>query len=288
MNRGKRPAQASSPTLPVAARGASRTTIRRWLVTRCATASRGRERRREDGDHEKEGSNKGSEAPRSACHHAASEVSRDARASAGGHTAPPRSCSSSHSASATFDPENAAISRFAQANFRPDTRVAPNVLFHELTLSELADCRGIPDDFPSDQGLRAATHLACEALQRDHYKFGRLAPDSVFRGHPLASAPKDKLSTWLSTSQHARGEACKIETVAKPTQEMANWGRDHLPDFDQIICECYDPDEGPNSGWKHVSLKVPGSGANRRQCLSYVADPASGRLVYVRGLTATT
>jgi epoxyqueuosine reductase len=57
-----------------------------------------------------------------------------------------------------------------------------------------------------------------------------------------------------------------------------------LPDFDQIICECYDPRKGPNSGWVHVSLLPPGAGRNRRQVLSYVVDAASGRLVYVDGL----
>jgi len=58
-------------------------------------------------------------------------------------------------------------------------------------------------------------------------------------------------------------------------------------DFDQIICECYDPRKGPNSGWVHISLKPPGQGTNRRKSLSYVLDPGSGRLVYVEGLQAS-
>jgi hypothetical protein len=89
-------------------------------------------------------------------------------------------------------------------------------------------------------------------------------------------------------SQHASGEACDIEIVGMATLELAAWVRDHLADFDQIICECYDQAKGPNSGWVHVSLKPPGSGANRKQCLSYVRDASSGRLVYVTGLTAMT
>jgi len=36
----------------------------------------------------------------------------------------------------------------------------------------------------------------------------------------------------------------------------------------------------------HISLKPPGAGTNRKQCLSYVRDKTSGRLVYVTGLTA--
>ena len=97
---------------------------------------------------------------------------------------------------------------------------------------------------------------------------------------------KNKPTTWLSTSQHARGEACDIEIVGMATLTLASWARDHLADFDQIICECYDPRQGPNSGWVHISLKAPGQGPNRRQCLSYVPD-TSGRLVYVSGLQAT-
>ena len=57
--------------------------------------------------------------------------------------------------------------------------------------------------------------------------------------------------------------------------------------FDQIICECYDPAKGPNSGWVHISLVPPGRGSNRRQSLSYVMDPATGRLTYVSGLQAS-
>ena len=116
---------------------------------------------------------------------------------------------------------------------------------------------------------------------------GPACSNSVYRGQPLERALKDKPSTWLSTSQHATGEACDIEIVGMATLELAAWARDHLADFDQIICECYDPRRGPNSGWVHISLKAPGSGKNRRQCLSYVADPESGRLVYVPGLQAS-
>ena len=131
-------------------------------------------------------------------------------------------------------------------------------------------------------------HLARHVLQPVRDAFGSFTPNSVYRSQSLERALKNKPATWLSTSQHATGEACDIEIVGMATLELAAWARDHLADFDQIICECYDPRQGPNSGWVHVSLKAPGSGANRRQCLSYVADPASGRLVYVHGLTATT
>ena len=93
---------------------------------------------------------------------------------------------------------------------------------------------------------------------------------------------KSKSSTGLGTSQHATGEARGMATP-----ELAAWARDHLAGFDQITCECHDPRRGPNPGWALVSLKAPGSDANRRQCLSYVPDTASARLVDVPGLQAS-
>jgi len=174
------------------------------------------------------------------------------------------------------------------AGLDPRALIAPNFRVYELSRSELASRRGIPNGFASEAELHAAIHLARHVLQPVRDAFGSFTPNSVYRGQPLERALKNKPSTWLSTSQHATGEACDIEIVGMATLELAAWARDHLADFDQIICECYDPRKGPNSGWVHVSLKTPGSGANRKQCLSYVADPASGRLVYVHGLTAMT
>lgn len=168
----------------------------------------------------------------------------------------------------------------------PRTLVAPNFRAYELTRSDLASRRNIDNNFQNDAELRAAVHLARHVLQPVRAAFGSFTPNSVYRGQALERALKNKPATWLSTSQHARGEACDIEIVGMPTLDLAIWARDHLTEFDQIICECYDPRQGPNSGWVHISLKPPGSGPNRRQCLSYVVDKASGKLVYVQGLRA--
>lgn len=197
---------------------------------------------------------------------------------------PARSRSASRSATPAVDRQNEPISEFTLANTSHDTRIAPNFLVYELTRSELADRRGIANNFTSDQELRAAIHLAREVLQPIRDKFGSFTPNSVFRGHPLERALKNKPATWLSTSQHARGEACDIEIVGMSTLALAEWARDNLK-FDQIICECFDPAKGPNSGWVHISLKAPGSGENRGQLLSYIAD--KGKMVYVPGLRAT-
>ena len=168
----------------------------------------------------------------------------------------------------------------------PRALIAPNFRVYELTKSDLAARLGIDNGFTSEAHLRAAIHLARQVLQPIRDAFGSFSPNSVYRSQKLERALKNKPASWLSTSQHAKGEACDIEIVAKPTLELAAWARDHLAEFDQIICECYDPAKGPNSGWVHISLKPPGAGANRKQCLSYVRDKTSGRLVYVSGLTA--
>ncbi len=174
------------------------------------------------------------------------------------------------------------------AGLDPRALIAPNFRVYELTRSDLASRRGIANGFASEAELHAAIHLARHVLQPVRDAFGSFTPNSVYRGQALERVLKNKPATWLSTSQHAAGEACDIEIAGLATLELAAWARDHLGTFDQIICECYDPRQGPNSGWVHVSLKAPGRGTNRKQCLSYVADPASGRLVYVHGLTATT
>jgi len=178
------------------------------------------------------------------------------------------------------------LEEISLAGLDPRTLVAPNFRAYELTRSDLASRRNIDNNFRNDGELRAAVHLARNVLQPVRAAFGSFTPNSVYRGQALERALKNKPATWLSTSQHARGEACDIEIVGMPTLELAIWAQDNLDAFDQIICECYDPRKGPNSGWVHISLKAPGSGPNRRQCLSYVVDKASGKLVYVQGLRA--
>lgn len=179
------------------------------------------------------------------------------------------------------------LAAISLAGLDPRALVAPNFRVYELCRSELAARRGIANALANDAELRAAIHLARQVLQPVREAFGAFSPNSVYRSQALERALKNKPATWLSSSQHTRGEACDIEIVGQPTLSLAIWARDHLADFDQIICECYDPRQGPNSGWVHISLKAPGSGVNRRQCLSYVDDPSTGQLVYVNGLSAT-
>ena len=170
------------------------------------------------------------------------------------------------------------------AELDPQDRIAKYFLLYELTVSETADRQRIANRIPDDKVLRSAVHLARQVLDPMREAFGGFTPNSVFRSQALERSLKGKPSSWISTSQHTEGRACDVEIVARSTLQVARWAANHLPEYDQIICECYDPREGPNSGWVHISLKPPGRGTNRKQLLSYVRDPASGRLVYVPGL----
>jgi hypothetical protein len=170
----------------------------------------------------------------------------------------------------------------------PQDLIAPHFSVYELSVSDLADRRGIDNRIIDDAVLRAAVHLARTVLEPIRSAFGGFTPKSVFRCQALERQLKDKPASWISTSQHTEGRACDVEIAGKPTLEFAQWAQDHLAGrFDQIVCECYDPRKGPNSGWVHISAVPPGKGRNRGQVLSYVVEPASGRLVVVNGLQPT-
>jgi Peptidase M15 len=173
------------------------------------------------------------------------------------------------------------------ARVGPEDRVARHFKLYELSKSETADRQRIDNRIASDELLRSAVNLAREVLDPIREAFGPFSPNSVYRCQALERALKGRPSSWLSTSQHTLGWACDVEITAKPTLELALWAAKNLAQFDQIICECYDPAKGPNSGWVHISLVPPGRGSNRRQSLSYVMDPATGRLTYVSGLQAS-
>ncbi len=161
--------------------------------------------------------------------------------------------------------------------------VSKNFTFSELTKSELATRLDIANDFPSVKELRYAVYVCRNVLQPVRDKFGRYTPNSVFRSQDLERALKGMPIDWVSNSQHTLGQACDIEVMGATNMRLAAWIRDNL-EFDQLILECYSAEEGSNSGWVHVSLCPPGHGSNRKQVLSYVKNPQTGRFEYVTNL----
>jgi hypothetical protein len=173
------------------------------------------------------------------------------------------------------------------ARCAPQDQVSAHFRFYELTSSELAQRRSIPNAFESVAQARAAVHLCRHVLQPLRNAFGRFTPNSVYRSQALERALKDRPATWTSSSQHCLGQACDVEIPGIATLDLAKWAAGHL-EFDQIICECYDPALGANAGWVHISLRPPGGEPNRRELLSYVRDARSGNYVYIAGLEPTT
>ncbi len=167
---------------------------------------------------------------------------------------------------------------------KPLDKIAPDFRAYELTRSDLAERWRIKNEMTDKQQLMAAVYLVREALQPIRNEFGPLTPRSMFRSQELDQVMKRKPSGWISASQHTLGSAADIEVIGVPTITLARWAAENLKAYDQIICEYYDPEQGPNSGWVHISLKRPRHGSNRKQVLTYLHDPAIGAMRYVEGL----
>lgn len=171
-------------------------------------------------------------------------------------------------------------------NAQPRDRVSNNFRFYELTVSDVADRRGINNALMHASIVHRAVYLCREVMQPIRDEFGPFTPNSVYRCQALERVLKNQPTTWMSESQHTKGEACDLEIVALANGRLAEWVRDNL-DFDQLILECFNARNGPNSGWVHVSLLPPGGRPNRRQILSYVMDQRVRRYTYVDGLNET-
>lgn len=157
------------------------------------------------------------------------------------------------------------LSDFTLATTVPDDRVSTNFTVCELVRSELATRLKLHNWFQSDDELRNAIRVCREVLQPVRARFWPFTPNSVYRSQALERKLKGKPANWKSKSQHTRGEAADIEVPSLTNIELARWIRDHLH-FDQLILEMYDPAEGANSGWVHVSLTC---GVNRHELLSF-------------------
>jgi hypothetical protein len=82
------------------------------------------------------------------------------------------------------------------------------------------------------------------------------------------------------TSQHCFGEAADTEVQGIGNPTLARWIIKNL-DFDQVILEFYNPLEGPNSGWVHVSYTR--HRPNRRKVTTAMVG-RDGKTVYMDGL----
>jgi hypothetical protein len=132
------------------------------------------------------------------------------------------------------------------------------------------------DNSPTDAHLINIKKLVDEFLQPLREKINKpIVITSGYRSERL----NDEIN-GSENSQHCKGEAVDIECFGMTNKQLAIYIRDVM-DFDQLILEFYNPDEGENSGWVHVSYKEFG---NRKEVLSAIKRPGSS-LKYVYGIT---
>ena len=140
-------------------------------------------------------------------------------------------------------------------------QLTENFWLDEFTKSQTAIRSGI-DNSASWRVRTNLRELAQNVLQpvRDHFgKTVRIS--SGYRCEELNRRVGSK-----NTSQHIEGKAADFEIYGISNKEVAEWIRDNL-EFDQLILEMYDPEEGPNSGWIHVSYNF---WDNRNEVLTYL------------------
>ena len=147
--------------------------------------------------------------------------------------------------------------------------VSKNFYLDEFTYSPTA-IAGKIDNTPSFQQVENLRNVILKILQpvRDHFK-------RAVKIHSGFRSPKlNKAIGGATNSQHLNGEAVEFEIEGISNKLVGEWVADNLP-FDQVILEFYNPMEGVNSGWIHVSLKR--SGINRSYRLVAYKDGKTTR-----------
>ena len=170
-------------------------------------------------------------------------------------------------------------------------RISQNFSLQELVYSPTAIHAGIDqEDHLDNNAVSRITALVLKVLQPVRDQFGPTKVNSCFRSPQL-----NTLIGGSQKSQHCcsgTSAAADIEIISEKISnlELAQWISKNL-EFDQLILENYNPkriskitglEEGPNSGWVHVSYSSVGD--NRKEVLRMVKDK-NGKAKYYPGLT---
>lgn len=151
--------------------------------------------------------------------------------------------------------------------------LSKNFRLYELIKSSTANRLGI-DNYPKEKQIIEKLKLTTQNILqpvRDYYQVP-FSPNSGYRCLELNRALGSS-----DNSQHVKGEAVDFEIPIVTTFELAEWVHDNL-DFDQLILEMYNPDDGPNSGWVHCSYVGPEE--NRREVLTIFSSKYGGGAVF--------
>ena len=152
-------------------------------------------------------------------------------------------------------------------------KLSKNFSLSEFTKSATAAREGI-DNTPNGEHLENLRYVVETVAQPLRTAFGKpVTVNSGYRSKALNEAVGGS-----SRSQHCNGEAVDLEINGVANKAVADWITANC-EFDQIILEFYNPEEGENSGWVHVSAKQDGN--NRRQKLIAFKDGKTTRYVEV-------
>lgn len=125
------------------------------------------------------------------------------------------------------------------------TRLSPNFLLAEFTLSQTASRHGI-DNMPPDWAIHALEQLCLNVLEPVRAHFERpVLISSGWRGPEL-----NRRVGGSKTSQHCKGEAADFRVAGVSNLAVCQWMERRL-NYDQLIYEFGE------AGWVHVSWRVP-------------------------------
>ena len=150
-------------------------------------------------------------------------------------------------------------------------KLTTNVSLAELTASQVAARKGIPNN-PSAGQIENLKKLCESILQpiRNHYD-SPVIISSGFRTPELCVLINSSIN-----SQHAKGQAADLQVIGVDNKALAKYIKENL-DFDQLILEFYKQEEGPHSGWVHVSYVGK---ENRKESLTATRAENTGKTVY--------
>lgn len=159
------------------------------------------------------------------------------------------------------------------------SQLTPHFSLKEMTRSDTGTRLGI-ENIPTAEHLKNLMVICEKVLEPIREHFGPVRINSGYRSLALNMAINPMTSTVDKLSKHCTGQAVDFEVMGTSNVVVAEWCRDNLPEYDQIILEFYTPGD-PNSGWVHVGYV---EGRNRKQLLT--AARVNGKTVYTNGLNA--
>jgi len=150
-------------------------------------------------------------------------------------------------------------------------KLTTNFSLAEMTASQTAARKGIPNN-PTPGQIENLKKLCESVLQpiRNHYD-APVIVSSGFRSPELCVVIGSSID-----SQHAKGQAADLQVSGIDNESLATWIKNNL-DFDQLILEFYKKEEGPHSGWIHVSYVGK---ENRKESLQATRSEKTGKTVY--------